>query len=112
MCIGDLFEPFGGMKFDVIAANPPYVPTSRELPASVADHEPAGALFAGADGLDLIRRIARELPRHLAEGGTAWIECDSGHAAAAAACFTAQGFSAEIYNDQYGAPRIIVVSFL
>ena len=109
--IGDLFEPFGNMKFDIIAANPPYIPINRELPKSVANFEPVSALYAGADGLDLIRRIAKELPRHLAKGGAAWIECDSVHAEAACALFESQGFNAEIRNDQYDAPRIIVVSF-
>ena len=109
--IGDLFEPFGDMKFDVIAANPPYIPAGRALPGSVADHEPAKALYAGEDGLAVIRRIATELPKHLAEGGTAWIECDRAHADAARALFQAQGFSAEIRTDQYGEPRVIVVSF-
>ena len=111
ICAGDLFEPFGDIKFDVIAVNPPYVPTDRELPESVVRYEPAHALRAGEDGLDLIRRIARELPEHLAANGEAWIECDSAHAAAACALFTAQGFSAEIRNDQYDKPRVIVVSF-
>lgn len=107
--IGDLFEPFGDMRFDVIAANPPYIPSVRALDASVADHEPARALFAGNDGLDLLRRIAEELPRHLAPAGVAWIECDSAHAEAACALFTEQGLSAEIRTDHYGAPRFIVV---
>jgi methylase of polypeptide subunit release factors len=107
--IGDLFEPFGDMKFDVIAANPPYIPTARVLPASVALYEPARALYAGADGLDVIRRIAKELPKHLAEGGMAWIECDSPTAETARALFVAQGLSARICNDQYGVPRVIVV---
>jgi len=111
VCIGDLFEPFGDMKFDVIAANPPYVPVNRVLPTSVADYEPPRALYAGADGLDLIRRIAKELPRHLIKDGAAWIECDSAHAETARALFDAQGFNAEIRADQYGAPRVIVVSF-
>ncbi|MHB8710602.1 MAG: N5-glutamine methyltransferase family protein [Minisyncoccota bacterium] len=109
--IGDLFEPFDDMKFDIIAANPPYIPADRALPASVADYEPALTLRAGLDGLDLIRRIATELPKHLAEGGIAWIECDSAAAAAAAALFRDQGFRTEIRTDQYGAPRVIVVSF-
>jgi len=120
--IGDLFEPFSNMRFDVIAANPPYIPTGRVLPASVADYEPARALYAGADGLDLIRRIAKELPKHLAKGGSAchptnqvggvaWIECDSAHAETACALFSAQGFDAKIKSDQYSVPRVIVVSF-
>ncbi|MEK7144880.1 MAG: methyltransferase, partial [Patescibacteria group bacterium] len=115
--IGDLFEPFGDMKFDIIAVNPPYIPADRELPTSVANYEPPGALRAGGDGLDLIRRIASELPRHLNKSGVAWIECDSAHApacagrATATALFITQNLSAEIRNDQYDKPRVIVVSY-
>jgi len=109
--IGDLFAPFENTTFDVIAANPPYVPAARKLPASVADYEPPLALLAGDDGLDYIRRIAAELPKRLTKGGTAWIECDRAAAAAAAALFIAQGMRALIRTDQYGKPRIIVVSF-
>lgn len=107
--IGDLFEPFENMQFDIIAANPPYIPASRSLPVSVTDYEPSQALYAGDDGLDIIRRIAMELPKHLAPGGIAWIEVDSAHAAAACALFTDQGLQASIQNDQYGEPRIIRV---
>ncbi len=109
--IGNLFELFHGIRFDVIAANPPYVPSGRILPVSVAKHEPAHALYAGADGLDVIRRIAAELPDHLSTKGTAWIECDTAHAAAACAVFEAHGLSCKIRTDQYGEPRVLVVSF-
>ena len=108
ICIGDLFEPFGDMKFDIIAANPPYIPDSRELPESVSGYEPALALRAGKDGLDVIRRIATEVPARLTPGGEAWIECDSAAAAAAAGLFTARGLSALIRADQYGHPRVII----
>lgn len=109
--IGDLFEPFGDIEFDVIAVNPPYIPSDRVLPASVADYEPPLALRSGPDGLDLIRRIAHSARRRLAECGVLWCECDSEHAEAARALFQEQGFSAEIRTDQYDKPRIIVVSF-
>lgn len=107
--IGDLFEPFGDMQFDVIAANPPYIPSERTISASVADYEPPLALYGGTDGLAVIRRIAAELPKHLTKDGVAWIECDSAHAAQARALFAAQGLTAEIRTDQYDQPRIIVV---
>jgi methylase of polypeptide subunit release factors len=107
--IGDLFEPFNGMRFDVIASNPPYIPSGRALPESVVRYEPALALFAENDGLGVIRRIAAGLPAHLAEGGVAWIECDSEHAEAARALLAAQGLQAEIRTDQYGRPRVLVV---
>lgn len=109
--IGDLFNPFDGVKFDVIAINPPYIPVGRKLPSSVADYEPAIALRSGADGLDLIRRIAIELPSHLKNDGVAWIECDSPSAETASELFRAQGLSAEIRTDQYGEQRFLVVSF-
>ncbi len=109
--IGDLFAPFSDVKFDLIACNPPYVPSGRELPVSVAQYEPALALRAGDDGLALIRRIAIELPNHLTERGVAWIECDSTHAEAASALFEGAGLQADIRTDQYGFPRVIVVSF-
>ena len=106
--IGDLFQPFGDIKFDVIATNPPYVPEGRELPASVVDFEPALALRAGADGLEIIRRIATTARRRLAGNGVLWCECDNAHAEVARELFIAEGFSADIKNDHYGVPRIIV----
>ena len=109
--IGDLFDPFTGERFDFIVANPPYVPSDRELPASVAEYEPALALRAGPDGLAVIRRIAAALPTYLKEGGQTWIECDSEHAEQAAECFEAEGFKAIVRTDQYDRPRLLVVSF-
>ncbi len=109
--IGDLFEACDDMRFNIITANPPYIPDTRELPASVANYEPSLALFAGDDGLDVIRRIATELPKHLTADGIAWIECDSSHIETAQKIFAAQGLLAEIRTDQYGKPRILVVSF-
>ena len=87
-------------------------PPGRALPKSVADYEPALALYSGTDGLDIIHRIAKELPKHLAYGGTAWIEVDSPTAETARALFATQGLSAEIRTDQYGMPRVIVVSYI
>lgn len=107
--MGDLFMPFGDMKFDIIASNPPYIPENRKLPESVENWEPEVALRAGKDGLQIIRKIAKELPRRLTREGQAWIECDSAHAAAACALFTAEGFTATLVNDQYQNPRILVV---
>lgn len=109
--IGDLFEPFDDMTFDVIAINPPYIPAGRELPTSVADYEPAIALRSGTDGLDLMRRIAIKLRKYLTKDGVAWVECDSPAVEATAELFVKQGFTAEIRTDQYDKPRIIVVSF-
>lgn len=108
--IGDLFAPYADMRFDVIAANPPYVPRVRELPKSVAHYEPPLALYAGDDGLAIMRRLATELPSHLTKNGMAWIECDRGNAQATQALFEEAGLAACVINDQYGKPRVVVVS--
>ncbi len=86
---GDLFEPLppstslpsppsspGEGRFDVIVSNPPYVATgdAAGLPPDVVQHEPKDALFAGDDGLDIIRRIVEQSPRFLNPGGTLLIE--------------------------------------
>ena len=70
---GDWTEGIDG-RFDLILCNPPYIGAAEQLMPDVADHEPAGALFAGPDGLDDYRRIIPELPRLLAPGGAAILE--------------------------------------
>ncbi len=72
---GRWFEPLAGERFDVIVANPPYV---AEGDAHLRDlgFEPRLALTSGPDGLDAIREIAREAPRHLASGG--WLLLEHG----------------------------------
>ncbi|MBU6321747.1 MAG: peptide chain release factor N(5)-glutamine methyltransferase [Patescibacteria group bacterium] len=113
VAIGDLFGALPPiLTFDIIAANPPYVPAGRKLPREVVDWEPALALRAGPDGLGLIRRIAAALPERLAKpGGVAWVECDAKHAEEARAAFGGAGFRAELMHDQYGRPRVVTVSW-
>ncbi|MBO9698061.1 MAG: peptide chain release factor N(5)-glutamine methyltransferase [Sphingopyxis sp.] len=71
--VGDWAAGLDG-QFDLILCNPPYIADSEVLMPDVADHEPTGALFAGADGLDDYRRIIPDLPRLLAPGGLAILE--------------------------------------
>jgi release factor glutamine methyltransferase len=73
----DLFEKTG-TGFDGIVANLPYVPAAeRATMAREVLHDPALALFGGADGLDLIRRFIPEACRHLNPGG--WLAMEIGH---------------------------------
>jgi release factor glutamine methyltransferase len=109
--IGDLFEPFGEMRFDFITTNPPYIPDGRVLDPSVTDFEPTLALRAGVDGLAVIRRIAGRLSRHLKKGGVAWVECDIENIEEARALFERAGLKTLIKNDQYKRPRIVMISF-
>jgi release factor glutamine methyltransferase len=74
---GDLFEPIQTIasaeqrRFDWIVCNPPYVKNvEREsLSPDVRDYEPEIALFAGDDGLAVIRRLIAEAPQYLASNG-------------------------------------------
>lgn len=73
----DLFTGWtDAAPFDVIVSNPPYIGERErnELPANVRDHEPAVALFAGADGLDLYRRFVNEAAAALSPGGHLLLE--------------------------------------
>ncbi|HYY62287.1 MAG TPA: peptide chain release factor N(5)-glutamine methyltransferase [Burkholderiales bacterium] len=66
-------EPLGEERYELIVANPPYVAAGDPHLAALA-HEPTHALVAGADGLDAIRAIAAQAPRHLEAGGWLLVE--------------------------------------
>lgn len=78
---GDLFRPLADRRYDLIISNPPYVDAGgmAKLPPEFR-HEPRLALAAGDDGLDLIRRILAEAPRHLTKSGG--LVCEIGRGAA------------------------------
>jgi release factor glutamine methyltransferase len=66
--------------FDAIVSNPPYVPESDRatLHPQVRDHEPASALFAGADGFDIYRRLIPQARAALITGGLLALEIGQG----------------------------------
>lgn len=101
----DLFSGLG--KYEVITANPPYIPTG-ELDALQREvrFEPALALDGGADGLDFYRRIAAEYHEHIAPGGTLLLEVGAGQARSVAALF---GRPTEIIKDICGIERVVEV---
>ena len=76
---GDLFVNLAGRRFELIISNPPYVTTASmaRLPAEYR-HEPALALGAGDDGMDVVRRILREAKDHLTENGLIVVEVGDG----------------------------------
>lgn len=72
----------GDGRVDIIVSNPPYV-AERDRPtiqAEVGRYEPAGALFAGEDGLDVIRRLVADAPRRMTGGGHLVFEFGFGQA--------------------------------
>ncbi|WEP00428.1 putative protein N(5)-glutamine methyltransferase [Streptomyces sp. FXJ1.172] len=72
-------------RVGVLVANVPYVPTAEVplLPAEARDHEPLAALDGGADGLDVLRRVAAGAPEWLAPGGRLLTETSERQAPAA-----------------------------
>jgi release factor glutamine methyltransferase len=66
----------GDERFEVIVSNPPYIAeTERDaLPIDVREHEPAAALFSGPTGLEALREIVDQSPRHLVAGGLLALE--------------------------------------
>lgn len=79
---GDLFEALpdkisgGYPRYDVITANPPYIPTSviPTLQPEVRDHEPMLALNGSEDGVYYYRRIASAARNYLTENGRLYLE--------------------------------------
>ena len=71
----DLTEKLGRKRYDVILANPPYVPEASmaRLPREYT-HEPRLALAGGTDGLDIVRKIIRQARAHLNRGGVLVVE--------------------------------------
>ena len=105
---GDLFAPVAGEEFEVIVSNPPYIPEALRgrLQAEV-EKEPALALFAGEDGLDFYRRIAREAPARLAPQGWLCLEVGDGEAEAVAALLKTDFESVRILPDLNGLDRVV-----
>ena len=96
-------------RFDLILCNPPYVETGAELAADVRDHEPAGALFAGPDGLDDYRSLIPQLPALLAPGGVAVVEIGWTQADTVLALASAAGLTGIVRPDLAGRDRCVVL---
>lgn len=105
----DLLEQVEG-SFDAIAANLPYVEaeTIAGLQPEVATYEPRLALDGGADGLDLVRRLATQAPAALKPGGLLALEIGAGQAAATETILEAAGFTdLESHKDLAGIERVV-----
>jgi release factor glutamine methyltransferase len=108
----DLLEGLAG-PFDIITANPPYVP-SLEAAALLSEGwgEPLLALDGGADGLDLVRRIAAQAPAVLVSGGFLLLEIDALQAAKTRSILENEGFgSIGIHRDLAGLERVVSARF-
>ncbi len=95
--------------FDLILCNPPYVEDDARLGRDVRDWEPAGALFAGPEGLDDYRILIRQLPELLTEGGVALLEIGATQAEAVSAIAADAGFASDLRHDLAARPRALVL---
>lgn len=110
---GDLFERLPSSlrrHIDVVVANPPYVRRDEAgiLPADVVEHEPGIALFAGGDGLEVVRRLASGARKWLREGGWLVLEIGATQGAQAAALVEELGYlEVSTALDNAGRERIV-----
>ena len=96
--------------FDVIACNPPYIPTGdlAGLDVSVRDYEPRSALDGGADGLDFYRAITARWGSALRLGGSLLFEVGINQAMDVAALLERSGFEdIQSTQDTQGIPRVV-----
>ena len=105
----DLLDPVAGEQFDIIVSNPPYVPESdrNTLDEEVRNYEPALALFAGKDGLDLYRRLIPAAFGALVPGGYVLLEIGYGQQEAVQALLAGAGFKNIVFiDDLQNIPRV------
>jgi release factor glutamine methyltransferase len=94
-------------RFDLILANPPYVEDAAELDRTVRDHEPAGALFAGPDGLDDYQQLLPQLPELMNPGAIALVEIGATQAETVSAIAERCGFEVTLHRDLAERPRAL-----
>jgi release factor glutamine methyltransferase len=98
---GDLYAPLPAAlrgRVTLLAANVPYIPTGQIAlqPAEARLHEPRVALDGGADGLDVLRRVAAAAPEWLAPGGHLLTETSERQAPQAAEIMAGSGLAAQV----------------
>jgi release factor glutamine methyltransferase len=103
---GDLLDAVRG-PLDAVVSNPPYIEDSARLALEIVLHEPALALRAGPDGLDVLRRL---VPAVAAAGpAVAALEVGAGQAAAVRALLTEVGYARlHTLRDLAGIERVVV----
>ena len=97
-------------SFDLVVANPPYIPTAEiaALAPEVRDHEPRLALDGGPDGLSAYRRLAPEILRVLKDDGRFAVEIGQNQAAAVQALFQREGAGEiAVHPDLAGRDRVV-----
>ena len=106
---GNLFERIKDKKFDVILANPPYVEDFYEDMG--LKFEPAAALFAGKDGLNIIRKFLEEAKNYLKPNGFIVMEFGENQEEGISNILNEKGFKDfTFYKDQFDKDRWVKIS--
>ena len=103
----DLLGALRGAAFGAIVSNPPYVSTKEELEPQVRDYEPATALYAGEQGLDIYRRLIPQAHAALKPNGWLMMEIGHGQREAITGLLSAW-INVEFVNDLQGIPRVAI----
>ncbi|WP_304228924.1 peptide chain release factor N(5)-glutamine methyltransferase [Lactobacillus kitasatonis] len=98
-------------KFDKIISNPPYIKTTekKEMDDNVLQNEPKEALFAGSDGLDFYKKIAKQVRDHLNSHGEFFLEFGFSEEDQLKELFAKElpDFDIEFRKDMAGKPRMV-----
>jgi len=112
--LGSFLEPLAGERLDALVSNPPYVADADRagLQAEVRDWEPEAALFAGPDGLTMIRNLVSGAAALLLPGGILALEVGAGQARPVAELVQATGAfdPPRIHRDLAGHERIVTAT--
>lgn len=91
--------------FNLVLANLPYVPEGEAISAEV-QHDPATALYGGADGLDIVRRFVKDALPHLADRALVMLEVGHDQGEATRALMEELGYTqTRVLTDMSGKPR-------
>lgn len=103
----DLLGAVRGERFEVVVSNPPYVAEGEVLEAQVREYEPREALYAGATGLEVYRRLIPEAWEVLVPGG--WLVMEIGHGQREVLAALLTGWDGvEFAADLQGIPRVAI----
>jgi release factor glutamine methyltransferase len=106
----DLLDGIAG-PVDLIVSNPPYVPSGAALSPDIVRFEPATALYAGEDGLALLKRLIASARTRIADGGLFIVEFGYGQDAAVADLAREAGWrDVDIEHDLQSIPRVALLS--
>lgn len=99
----DWFSALAHQHFDVIVSNPPYIAQNDpHLTQTSLPYEPMSALTSGVDGLDDIRHLITQAPKHLNPDGWLLLEHGYDQGAAVRQLMQSAGFSAIATHRDYG----------